>query len=335
MASTRLVAGWLLACTCSSVRVGPAGLRWLGPASLAPPRAARTARARPIAGALAEEDGSRLPAEVVDTRPQTSSLLDTMASALVESDARGRLRSKEEAEFVDALVDAVRAGRAEELPLLAREKMGVLISPRYIALVREKLAASPSAEDAGALLELNEFVVSIANSTQNTLSEMHARQLAKVQALCAAAARGGNVALDALARELHERNELDGDFVNWLSLAIQAAEAEDGGVPSRWTLVLRLIRQGVHSILEQDYAEDIATLRAVMALPPAGRKDMLWTTLAEMPVDSARHFDATVSRILGSLSFERDGASRQLHAEVRALYGHMQQWFDSPFYRAD
>ena len=193
-------------------------------------------------------------------------------------------------------------------------------------------SAAGSASELGALLRLNEFVLSVANSTHSTLAQLHERQLDKVTALCQAAARGGTPALHALALQLHEASQLDADFVNWLALAIAAAEAADGELPSQWQLVLRLIRQGTHAILERDYRADIDVLRSVMAVPAPGRRDLLWASLAEMQPDDARHFEVTLRRIVGSLSYERDPQSQLLHGEVADLLAAAEQWFDSPFY---
>lgn len=271
-----------------------------------------------------------------DTRPTTLSLLDNIAAALVESEADGRLRSGEDERFVDALLGAVRSGRAEQLPLLATSRMGALLTPAYLRLMRERLRAaqaSGSGAELGALLELNEFVLSVANSTQSTLSNLHAQQLDKVAALCQAALRGGTPALHALAVQMHEAGRLDADFVNWLALAIASAEGADGELPSQWQLVLKLVRQGTHAILERDYREDVQTLRSVMAIPPAGRRDLLWSTLAELSPDGARHFECTLRRIVGSLQYAREPKSQLLHQEVAELLQAAEQWFDSPFYQ--
>lgn len=271
-----------------------------------------------------------------DTRPTTLSLLDNLAAALVDSEADGRLRSADDERFVDSLLGAVRSGRQEQLPLIATSRLGALLTPGYLRLMRERLreaSASGSESELSALLSLNEFVLSVANSTQSTLATLHEQQLEKVAALCQAAIRGGTPALHALALQMHEASRLDADFVNWLALAIQAAEGADGELPSQWQLVLKLIRQGTHAILERDYRKDIEALRGVMAIPPAGRRDMLWTTLAEMAPEDARHFEATLQRIVGSLQYEREPKSQLLHQEVKELLVATEQWFDSPFYR--
>ncbi|KAJ1629109.1 hypothetical protein T492DRAFT_1013115 [Pavlovales sp. CCMP2436] len=202
--------------------------------------------------------------------------------------------------------------------------------------MRERLRAAEASTDPaaerGALLVLNEFVLSVANSTQSALGTLHSRQMDKVAALCTAAQRGGTPALHAAAYELFERGGLDADFVNWLALAIDAADAADGELPSQWQLVLRLIRQGTHAILQADYTQDIEVLRHVMSIPPAGRKDLLWTSLQEMNGESARHFEVTLRRIVGSLGLERDDKARVLHAEASELLVATEEWFDSPFY---
>jgi hypothetical protein len=269
-----------------------------------------------------------------DTRPAALELLESMAAQLVEAEAGGRLRSANDEALVDALLAAIRDGRAAQLPLLARDGVGALLSPRYVSLMRQRLggAAAGDGEGTAALLALNEFVTSLAASTHDVLGSFQAAQFDKVRALCLAATRGGNAAVHALALELREAGKLDADFVNWLALAIAAAEASDGPSPSRWQLVLKLVRQGTHALLAQDYAADVATLRLVMALPPAARRELLWAELGAMAPDGARHFEVTLRRIVGSLGYERDARSAQLRDEVALLLDETARWFDSPFY---
>lgn len=292
---------------------------------------ARGLRAACVAMEVGPGDGL---GDVVDVEatlePPSDALLDDIASVLVRSDAKGEIHSAEDQAFVDALIDSVHAGREEQLGYLAKDRVGLLLSPRYASIVRRRLKTMRSERDRAALLTVNEFVVSLANSTEQTLSSLHQQQMQKVEAMCLAARRGGTVALHELALELHEAGKLDADFVNWLDLGIRAAEASDGGAPSQWQLVLRLIQRGVHAILEEDYRADVETLRTVMSVPAPARRDLVWTLLEDMDTDSAQHFAATLERIRGSLAYEPDVNGKNLLAEVGAIRDAVEAWFATP-----
>ena len=93
--------------------------------------------------------------------------------------------------------------------------------------------------------------------------------------------------------------------------------AADAAQQQQWLLILRLVRQGVYSLLARDYTDDVKHLRVIIGLASAeARTQLTRQTLLAMSADEQIKFGTTVDRIAANLATPRDARDKEIHAKV-------------------
>ena len=106
-----------------------------------------------------------------------------------------------------------------------------------------------------------------------------------------------------------------------LSTGMQSVEAQ------QWLLVLRLVRQGVYSMLAKDYRDDVKHLRYIIGLnSPEAREQLTRSTLLAMTEEQQQHFDATVDRITANLSVQRNARDLELYTKVCEVRSYIESY---------
>ena len=85
------------------------------------------------------------------------------------------------------------------------------------------------------------------------------------------------------------------------SLASASGDVEQ----QQWLLILRVVRQGIYSMLSKDYIEDVRRIRYIIGLASAdARSELTSRTLLAMTLEQQQSFAATLERIVANLSVQ-------------------------------
>ena len=102
------------------------------------------------------------------------------------------------------------------------------------------------------------------------------------------------------------------------------AEAE----AQQWLLVLRLVRQGVYTLLAKDYRDDVKHLRVIIGLASAeARLELTRSTLLQMNEEEQDHFARTAQRIADNLSVQRNARDAEIHQKVTEVRAYIDDYF--------
>uniref|UniRef100_A0A7S4BVN1 Uncharacterized protein n=1 Tax=Chrysotila carterae TaxID=13221 RepID=A0A7S4BVN1_CHRCT len=88
----------------------------------------------------------------------------------------------------------------------------------------------------------------------------------------------------------------------------------------KWLLVLRVVKQGVYTMLAKERQEDIKTIRYLTNMGSAkSRRELTVLTLEQMLPDEIESFKTTVKRVVDNLAVQRDERDAELHAKVSEI----------------
>ncbi|EOD30068.1 hypothetical protein EMIHUDRAFT_462931 [Emiliania huxleyi CCMP1516] len=230
---------------------------------------------------------------------------------------------------------------ATQLPLLMR--------PEFPGLMRQALGQVTTPVQQRALLELNQYVIGAVEQLADSAVDLQWQQLNKLRELCDAAVDGGSEMLKAgcagaAARAGHPAPRGGPEAAlaeaGRAAAARKASEAEveggggggaagSGGVEGQqWLLVLRLVKQGVYSMLARERDDDIKQVRYICSLAsPASRRELTLKVLDELQPAERIAFVETVRRIADGIVGQpgtsgQDAELRDKVEEIRAVIEH-------------
>lgn len=108
---------------------------------------------------------------------------------------------------------------------------------------------------------------------------------------------------------------------------VASGNPKDKLAQQQWLLVLRLVRQGVYSMLAVEYRDDVSHIRSIIGLNVMeARREMTRTTLISMPPDQQKHFENTLRRITENLSVQTGVREREMYEKLLELNEHVRKF---------